>query len=265
MINQNLHLQAVPLDRNVHRDLTLQLPIADWAPAARLNAIFVAAAEFADVCRDYPIVFVKAGQDPDGKTLIAPVAITGLVQDQNLYLDGGAWRARYVPAVVRAYPFAIGRLDAERFAVCVDMSWPGTQGSSGQRVFTPEGEPTPLLEEMQKHLEAVEGEVQRTRLVCSKLQELDLLRDMRFDATMPDGSAHSVDGFLTIDETKAQALSDAQVGELHRSGLLGLIQLHWVSMGNMRRLVDWFAERRPAAAAPAVAANDQQAPASASA
>jgi hypothetical protein len=39
------------------------------------------------------------------------------------------------------------------------------------------------------------------------------------------------------------------VGELHRSGLLGLMHLHWASMGNMRRLVDWHVER--SAAAPA--------------
>jgi hypothetical protein len=36
------------------------------------------------------------------------------------------------------------------------------------------------------------------------------------------------------------------VAELHRTGVLGLMHLHWVSMGNMRRLVDWHAERRAA-------------------
>ena len=41
------------------------------------------------------------------------------------------------------------------------------------------------------------------------------------------------------------------VGELHRSGVLGLVHLHWVSLGNMRRLVDWHVERA-AATAPAV-------------
>jgi len=58
-----------------------------------------------------------------------------------------------------------------------------------------------------------------------------------------------VDGFLTVDDAKMTALSDEVVGELHRSGVLGLVHLHWVSLGNMRRLVDWHIER--AAAAPA--------------
>ena len=77
----------------------------------------------------------------------------------------------------------------------------------------------------------------------------DALTEMRFDATMPDGRQHTVDGFLTVDDKKMTELPDAVVGELHRTGVLGLIHLHWVSMGNMRRLVDWHVER--GAAAPA--------------
>ena len=46
MINNLLHLKPVPIDRNEHRLLRLKVPMADWSVAARLNAIFVAAAEF---------------------------------------------------------------------------------------------------------------------------------------------------------------------------------------------------------------------------
>ena len=246
MINQNLHRQPVPLDRDQHRNLMLEVPVTDWALAAKLNAMFVAAAEFGDVCREFPIVFVRAGKEPDGSDQIAPIAVFGLAQEENLYVAGTRWRAHYMPAVLRAYPFCIGRLDDQRFAICVDMAWPGAKGEQGQRAFEPDGQPSELLKTMQQHMETLEGEIQRTRLVCQRLVELDLLREMRFDATLPDGRQHSVDGFLTVDETKMQNLPDATVGELHRQGLLGMIQLHWVSMGNMRRLVDWHAERTAA-------------------
>ena len=103
---------------------------------------------------------------------------------------------------------------------------------------------------MTKHLETLEGEVQRTRGVGKRLVELDLLRDMRFDVTLPSGRQHSVDGFLTVDEKKFNDLSPEIVVELHRSGLLGLVHLHWVSLGNMRRLVDWHVERAAAAPTP---------------
>jgi hypothetical protein len=258
VINQNLHRQPVALDREQHRDLKLAVPNTDWSLAGNLSALFVAAAEFADTCREFPIVFVRAGKEPDGKDQIAPVAVMGLQQGQNLYLDGPKWRAHYMPAILRIYPFCIGRIDTERFAICVDMAWPGAQKTEGRGLFEADGQPAPLLQEMQKHLEGLEGEIQRTRLVGAKLQELELLREMRFDATMPDGRKHSVDGFLTVDETKMQNLPDNVIGELHRTGVLGLIHLHWVSMGNMRRLVEWHAEREgpaggAAAAVPAAA------------
>jgi hypothetical protein len=260
MINQNLHRQPVPLDRDQHRNLKLSVPIGDWSMASKLSALFVAAAEFGDTCREFPIVFVRAGKEPDGKDQIAPVAVMGLSQNDNLYLQGGTWRAQYMPAVLRSYPFCIGRLDAERFAICVDMAWPGSQQAEGVSVFEADGQPASLLTEMTKFLENLEAEIQRTRLVGAKLLELDVLRDMRFDATMPDGRKHSVDGFLTVDETKMQNLPDSVVGELHRTGVLGLIHLHWVSMGNMRRLVEWHAERNASPVATGAANESLAAP-----
>jgi len=248
LIIQNLHANPTGLDRDAHRQLRLKLPVTDWHVANRLNALFVAAVEFGDVAREFPIVFVKAGQEADGRDQIAPVAVMGLVNDQNLYEAAGTWRAQYMPAVLRCYPFCIGRVDDERFAVCVDLTWAGVNNEVGEAVFDAEGQPTQFLLDMQKHLETLEAEVQRTKLVCQRLAELDLLREMRFDATFPDGRQHSVDGFLTVDEVQMRNLPDATVLALHREGVLGLIHAHWLSMGNMRRLADWHAQREPTAA-----------------
>jgi hypothetical protein len=253
LINQNLHRQPAALDSAQHRQLKLRLPVTDWSVANRLNALFVAAAEFGDVCREFPIVFVRAGKEPDGRDQIAPIAVLGLNLNQNLYVDAATWRAQYVPAVLRSYPFCIGRVDEQRFAVCVDMAYAGIGDPAGTPVFEADGQPAALLKTMRPQLETLETEIQRTRLVGQRLLELDVLRDMRFDATLPDGSKHSVDGFLTVDDKKMTALPDAVIGDLHRSGVLGLVHLHWVSLGNMRRLVDWHAQRLTAAA-PDVAA-----------
>lgn len=243
MIIEALHTSPTALDRDKHRNLKLQLPINDWRVASRLNAIFVAAVEFADVAREFPIVFVRAGKEADGRDQVAPIAVLGLLANQNLYETDGLWRASYIPAVIRCYPFCIGRLDAEKFAVCVDTNWVGAQTEVGEALFQPDGQQSTLLSDMQKHLEALETEVQRTRLIGQRLVEHDLLTEMRFDATMADGRQHSVDGFLTVNDEKVQNLSDAVVGQLHREGVLGLIHAHWLSMGHMRRLVDWHAER----------------------
>ena len=246
MINQLLHRQPVAVDRNAHRFMRVRMPVGDWSVASRLNALFVAAAEFGDVAREFPIVFVRAGNDDDGQPAIAPIAVFGLTQEENLFVDrGGEWRARYVPAVLNAYPFCIGRMDAERFAICLDAGWSGLSGTEGLALFDAEGQPTQYLAEVQTNLEKVEAEIQRTRLMCRRLRELNLLRDMRFDATLPDGAKLGVDGFLTVDEKALTDLAEPALGELHRSGLLGLIHAHYVSMGNMRKLLDWHIERLP--------------------
>jgi hypothetical protein len=123
LINQNLHRQPAALDSALHRKLKLQVPITDWSLARQLNAIFLAAAEFGDACKEFPIVFVKAGKEADGTDAIAPIAVLGMVADDNLYLHDGQWRAQYMPAVLRLYPFCIGRIDEQRFAICLDMGF----------------------------------------------------------------------------------------------------------------------------------------------
>ncbi len=254
MINQNLHRQPLALDSALHRQLKVTVPVTDWSVAGQLNALFVAAAEFGDVCREFPIVFVKAGKEADGTDAIAPIAVMGLAQNQNLYVSGERWRAQYLPAILRLYPFCIARIDEQRFAICVDRAFAGVGEQAGQALFQDDGQASGLLTDVQKQLEVLETEIQRTRLVGRRLQELDVLRPMRFDTKMPDGRQHTVDGFLVVDDDKMSKLDDAVVGELHRNGMLGLVQLHWVSMGNMRRLVDWFVERSAAAAQAASAA-----------
>ena len=243
MINQLLHKQPVAVDRDDHRSLRLRMPVTDWSVASKMNAVFLAGVEFGDAARDFPIVFVNAGKHDDGEMDIAPIAVLGMVQNDNLFVDGTTWRANYIPAVVANYPFAIGRFDAERFAICLDAGWAGLSGTEGEPLFTPDGQHTEFLKRVQTQLETLEGQTQRTRIMCRRLRELDLLREMRFDATLPDGSQFAVNGFLTVDDKKLNEIDDATAVELHRSGLLGLVHAHYVSLGNMRKMLDWHIAR----------------------
>lgn len=253
MINPQLHLQPVGIDRERHRGMQLKMPVTDWSVASGINSIFLAVTEFGDASREMPILFVNAGQDEAGKPLVAPIAVLGLHPGENLFLNGGTWRGRYMPAVLRTYPFCIARVDDKQFAICIDTAWPGVVTEGGEPLFKPDGGATPLLEAAQQQLEIVETEVQRTKLLCQRLVDLDLLRDMRFDATFPDGRTHTLDGFFTVDEERLKAQPDSVLLELAKNGLLSIIHAHWVSLGNMRMLVDWYVEKQPPA--PAVAAN----------
>ena len=52
------------------------------------------------------------------------------------------------------------------------------------------------------------------------------------------GTTRSVDGFYVVDEEKLRARPEAAVVELHRNGMLMLLNLHLLSLGNIRHLVD---------------------------
>ncbi len=244
MINENLHRKPVALDRVKHRNTRLDTNARDMTELRKLSAFFVAGAEFVDACREYPVVWVRAGKDDAGVDQVAPVAVFGLVTGENLCIEGDAWRVRYVPAMLRLYPFAMARVSPTEMVVCIDESWIGlSEGGAGEALFNADGSATEFTGNIQRQLEQFEQEVERTRLVGAQLMKRGLLRDMRFDATMPDNTKIAVDGFMTVDDAKLGTLGDADVVELARSGLLSLIHAHQISLGNMARLAEWRHQR----------------------
>lgn len=253
MIIPQLFKKPVALDFNTHRDLRMgTAPDPRSAGMGQLNSVFVAAVELGDVCVDYPIVFVNAGNDPQGKPQVAPIAVLGLSEGENLFLGAdGPWRAAYLPALLRAYPFGIARVDDNRAVVVVDEGWSGwlRGGEAGVAMFQADGQPSPDLAEARDQLEKIDQEVQRTRWFCNTLMEAGLLSGMRFEATMPDGQAVKVEGFQALDEAKFAELADAKIVEFHRSGVLALIHAHQISLRHMRKLVEWRVQGLQAQAA----------------
>lgn len=254
MTPDTLYRRVEVLDRQRHRTLAMH-PIADWSPARAMNAVFVTAVEFGDVCKEYPIVFVRAGRDASGREQIAPLALTGLTQGENLFLRAdGRWDARYLPAFLRRYPFGLAPGGDAGPVVAIDADWSGWVAGAGaptagaaapEPLFDAAGAASAFLQRMQSFLTAFQQETERTAAFGDRLLQLGLLQDMRLDATLPSGEKLAIDGFLSLDTKKFGELADAQVVELHRNGMLGLLQLQQLSLSNMQALV----ERRAAKSA----------------
>lgn len=214
-------------------------PLRDYAIAARMHAVFVAATEIPEAALEYPIVFVQSGElDAAGAPVVSPVALLGLVQGENLYVEGGRWRARYVPAFLRRYPFVSGRQGP-----MIDLAWSGLSPLDGEPLYDDAGRPTPTLAAALAFLERFDAEALRTRAFTARLVELDLLQPLRAEATLPDGTTLAVEGFRVIDEERLQALPDADLLELQRSGMLRLVHLHRASLARMPHLVELKARR----------------------
>lgn len=244
--NPALYGNLIPLDRVVHKNLRLKTDLPIVPRVADQNSLFLAAVEFAEACKEYPIVFVRVGEAPaeGAKQAIAPLAVLGLKPGSNLFVVEGKWTGNYVPAFLRRYPFAMARIqeDTDTVAVCYDSEWAGFSETEGSSLFAADGQPTEFLLNAKNFLESFEQEAERTRLVCQQLAELDLLQDMRFEATLPNGEKLDVEGFLAVDEKKLAELADDKVVQMHRSGLLALLEMHRVSMGNMARLANRYGQ-----------------------
>ncbi len=249
MIVKDLHRNPEPVDLSRHAALRVRLPVRDWSHVAGVNVMFVTAAECIHAACDYPLVFVKAGVDEQGETDYAPVAIFGLRNGENLFVEGGHWRGAHLPALMATYPFCVARTGDDRYAVCVDAAAAqlATEGE-GERIFDDAGAPTEFSRRVQTELEKLEGQIATTRNVVRRLAKLGLLSERRFDATLPDGRQLALDGFFTVEEQKVRDLPDATVLELHRDGLLALVHAHWISLGQMRRLLEWRVAREAATA-----------------
>lgn len=238
MSNPPMYGELLPLDREVHKNLKLDTTKIVLSRVAEQNSIFLAAVEFGDACKEYPIVFVRAGApDANGKQAVAPLAVLGLKPGSNLFVDGDNWTGNYVPAYLRRYPFAMARVDdtGNNLAVCFDSQWPGFNETTGEALFK-DGQPTEFLLNAKAFLENFEQETERTRLICELLADMELLQDMRFEATLPNGEKLDVEGFLALDEKKYAELPDDKVLQLHRNGLIALLEMHRLSLGNMNRL-----------------------------
>lgn len=249
MIHSALYREPMLLEPARHRALKIGT-LADFSIARGMHGVFLAASEFPLAVLEYPIVFVATGEEgADGRAPMSPIALLGLEQRENLFVDGTRWDARYIPAFVRRYPFLTAKLrGADGPGVMVDAAWSGLSETEGDPLFDADGRPAAALQRAIEFLERFEAESQRTRAFCATLVELDLLRERKADATLPGGQTLSVGGFHVVDEEKLQALDDARVLALHRNGMLGLLHLHLASLGALRGLVERKARRAQAAA-----------------
>jgi predicted pyridoxine 5'-phosphate oxidase superfamily flavin-nucleotide-binding protein len=200
-------------------------------------------AEFADLSREFPIVFTQVGN-----AALSAVVILGLRGGENLYVsEQSLWTASYVPAFVRRYPFVLAETSGPDYAVAVDEAYEGFNTARGERLFDEAGQPTEFLNNALQFLMQYQQQFARTTDFCARLQAMGLLTDMDAKADLFDGTSFTVRGLKVVDERRIAQLSDADAARMTKSGELGWIYAHLISLGNFQRLVDRMAARKRAA------------------
>ena len=241
---------AVPVTAARHRDVSIEAG-AGYAFSAVVNAVPMMAVEMPFAASEYAIVFTAAGED------VLPAAVLGVRNDQNLYLTAqGQWKARYVPAFIRRYPFVFSSSsDGKTLTLCVDESYPGfNRDGKGNRLFADDGKPTQYVDQVLKFLQQYQAHFERTRVFGRRVKELGLLESMQAEISTPAGEKLKLGGFLAVNRDKLNALSGEALASLAGKGELELLYLHLQSMRNFNdvkdKLADAVAGNQAAAAGP---------------
>jgi hypothetical protein len=227
--------RPVPLNADAHLHTRLGGLAGDFSFSTQTNSIPLAAVEFFDTAREYPIAFTgKEGGE------LFPIALLGVRQNENLFVAAdGRWEGRYIPAFVRRYPFVLAeKQNADDFNVYLDEAYPGFGAADGERLFTDTGEQTPFLKQALEFLSNYQGEIRRTRLFVERLQALELLIPRVLEVVRENQQPMVLQGFSVVDEQRLMALEDAQLIELARSGFLAWIYAHLMSLGNVSGLAE---------------------------
>lgn len=198
--------------------------------------------EFRRLACEYPIVF---RHDPASGNFSA-LGLFGFEEGENLFLEGGEWRASVRPLSMAIRPFLVGRSREGDGPgqVHIDMDHPRVSKSGeGTLVFNETGQPTPFLDEIAAMLGALDEGHRASGGFFAALDRYDLIEPFAMDVDMPNGGQHRLVGYHLINEDKLAALEPGALAELHAAGHLLPAFAALTSLGNLAKLARRKAER----------------------
>ena len=222
---QQLYKNIVPLTREKHGQLYIER-LDNFAYARNINTVYVFCMEFMRVAKEYPMIF---NMKTDG---IHPVALLGLQKGRNEFLDDKAnWVGEYVPCYIRRYPFIlVPGEDPGMYEIGIDDDYPGlNKRGRGVPLFGAHDD-GPMLTEVKDFCRKFQTHIDRTKLFCKKMQELDLLVPMR--VVNPEIAAQvDFEGYAVVERQRIWDLDDEVLLDLMKSDTMELLYMHLFSMG----------------------------------
>lgn len=222
-----------------HGDLTVS-PRFGAAFGDQVNSVRLFPTEYEAASREYAILFRR---DADSAQTFA-VALLGLDADENLFLEGERWNARYVPAVQARGPFSIGLQRNEdgtpgEALIHIDLDDPRVgKGETGHPVFLAQGGNAPYLTHIIEVLRAISDGLEIEPAMIGAFAEFELLQPMQLQIQIDDSRRYDLVDFLTVDAARLMALNGAALEKLHRAGFLRLAFAAASSLGNISQLIE---------------------------
>ena len=228
----------VPLSPDQHRQLRLA-DVPQYRFAAHEVATPVFSGEMWQIAREYITVFSQKSDE-------LPLAILGAQAGVNAYVGDGSpgaplWRARYVPAHLRRYPFILAPRAAEagdaatdqRFTLCLDADAPQLNSVQGRPLFTHDGQSAELLAEVQQALSGLQRDFAITQKLVQQIDAAGLLVEHTLQLPRAGLAPAALSGFRVVDPAKLRSAAPALLAELAQTGALDLIYAHMGSLTNL--------------------------------
>lgn len=194
------------------------------------HAVPLTTTEFGIAATSYPIIFV--GDD------LTPVAVMGVRQGQNLFVtkEGRTEQNYYVPAFVRRYPFVFAADNAsDNLLLCVDSAAPMISETPDVAFFE-NGEPTKFTNDAIEFCKEFERQRIGTKNFIELMKKHDLFEQKSISFQPRDnlgntvGDPQKIADYMAVSEEKLNALSPDAFEELRKTGAMGVIYAHLVSL-----------------------------------
>ena len=210
-----------------------------WRPsqgfnfAAEQQIVPVLIAEIAKVAPHFVTGFVPA---EDGA--FQYIALVGVGGERNFYVNSDSlWLCDYIPANLRAYPFAVLNDPEGNKVFCIDESHL-TDDDSFPRLFKDNGE----LEQLPGETVNFIGQCEESRLhtikACAVLNDMELIEPWAIEIPRNEGQGPlAINGVYKINEEKLNALDAEQLLTLRNMSALPLAYAQLFSMAQMDQLI----------------------------
>lgn len=221
--------QWIALSRREHRDQRL-LPRDGYAHARHDPVVPVLLAELNKLLPHFALGFVPRGE---GYT---PVALLSLDGERNLYVaPGGKWIGRYVPALLRGYPFALAGAGEEKtLAIDADQ----LTAHEGNALFDGDA-PSATVQKTLHFLQQCEHSRSATEAATRALQQAGVIAPwpLTIQRHGADEAPKAMKGLYRVDEAALNAL-DAQTYATLQGAPMALAHAQLLSLSQLEQLTE---------------------------
>lgn len=205
----------------------------------QLDSVVVFPTEFAELQKEYPIVFRKNPETGE----FASFCLFGLEQGENFFLTEKGWKAFYIPAAIARGPFLVGYQNQNNQSekepvISVDVEHISISDEQGEPAFGQDGQVSPYVQQVQNCLMAIHHGRQSERSMFNYFLEYDLIEPMAIEIELNNGRKFKLEGNYTIHRENLARLSGERLEALNKNGYLQAAYSVVGSTSNISKLVE---------------------------